>query len=231
MSIARNHYARVTAGHAAGKADQGKQQQGDTYELYMRALYEARRTLKGIRSMQAKIEKKREMLPEFLPYVDGVLAGGKGAQDDVLATMLIWCIDAGELEKALDIGEYAVKHKIETPDQFDRDTVTTLAEEISEAVRKRLEADENADAVALADVMRRAADIVGDHDMHDQVKAKLHKSYGYALRAAGEPAEALDQLKAALALNDRAGVKNDIQQLEKQLKQTEQPNDAAQPQG
>lgn len=224
MSLARKHFDRVSAGRGAAAAPAGKQQTGDTYELYMRGLYEARRTLKGIMSIKAKIEKKRELLPEFLPYVDGVLAEGKGAQDDVLATMLIWCVDTGELNKALEIGEYAVKNGIETPDQFDRDTVSMMAEEIAEAVRKVIEdaagtttADNDSDA--LVGIMQRLQQIVGDHDMHDPVRAKLCKAHGYALRAAGRPADALAQLKEALSLNERAGVKKDIEQLEKQLKQ------------
>ncbi|MCC4290423.1 phage terminase small subunit [Vreelandella aquamarina] len=216
-SPARKHYEQVTAAKAAGTATPGEQQQGEQYELHAHALYEARRTLKKIKSTQAKIEEKRKMLPDFMPYVDGVLSEGKGAKDDVLMTLMIWCIDVGDFEKALEIGAYAMKHGIDTPDQFDRDTVSILAEEIAEGVRASLE-KEGADADALANVMARTVAVVGDHDMHDQIKAKLHKSYGYALRAAEDPEGALEQLKQALSLNERIGVKQDIQQLERQLK-------------
>lgn len=216
-SPARKHYEQVTAAKAAGTATPGEQQQGEQYELHAHALYEARRTLKTIKSIQAKIEKKRELLPGFMPYINGVLSEGKGAKDDVLMTMMVWCIDVGEFEKALEIGAYAVKHNIETPDQYDRDTVSILAEEIAEGVRAQLER-EDVNADALADVMARTVATVGDHDMHDQIKAKLHKSYGYALRAAEDPEGALEQLKQALTLNERIGVKQDIQQLERQLK-------------
>lgn len=215
-SPARKHFARASAAKAAGAVVSGREQTGDSYELHKRALWEARQSLKGIKSVQAKAAKKRTLLPEFLPYVEGVLAEGKGAQDDVLLTMLVWCIDTGELDKALEIGAYAVRHKLDMPDQFDRDTVTVIAEEVADAVRLKIEDHGGeVDAPALVDLMRRALDIVDGHDMHDQVKAKLHKSYGYALRAAGDNNDALDQLKQALALNDRAGVKQDIQQLEK----------------
>ena len=172
-------------------------------------IYDATRTLKSIKSIQAKIEKKRELLPDFLPYVEGVLSEGNGAKDDVLMTMMVWCIDVGDFEKALAIGAYAVKHNI--------DTVSILAEEIAEGVKSAL-AKEDADADALANVMARAAAIVDNHDMHDEIKAKLHKTYGYALRAAEDVEGALDQLKAALALDERIGVKQDIQRLESQLK-------------
>lgn len=216
-SPARKHYEQVTAAKAAGAATPGEQQRGEQYELHAHALYEARRTLKTIKSIQAKIEKKRELLPEFMPYINGVLSEGNGAKDDVLMTMMVWCIDVGDFEKALEIGAYAVKHSIDTPDQYDRDTVSILAEEIAEGVRASLEKEE-ADADALANVMARTVATVGDHDMHDQIKAKLHKSYGYALRAAEDPEGALEQLKQALSLNERIGVKQDIQQLERQIK-------------
>lgn len=216
-SPARKHYEQVTAAKAAGAATPGEQQRGEQYELHAHALYEARRTLKTIKSIQAKIEKKRELLPDFMPYINGVLSEGKGAKDDVLMTMMVWCIDVGDFEKALEIGAYAVKHSIDTPDQYDRDTVSILAEEIAEGVRASLEKEE-ADADALANVMARTVATVGDHDMHDQIKAKLHKSYGYALRAAEDPEGALEQLKQALSLNERIGVKQDIQQLERQIK-------------
>lgn len=216
-SPARKHYEQVTAAKAAGAATPGEQQRGEQYELHAHALYEARRTLKTIKSIQAKIEKKRELLPEFMPYINGVLSEGNGAKDDVLMTMMVWCIDVGDFEKALEIGAYAVKHSIDTPDQYERDTVSILAEEIAEGVKLQL-AKEDANADALANVMARAVAIIGDADMHDEIKAKVHKYYGYALRAAEDPEGALDQLKQALSLNERIGVKQDIQQLERQLK-------------
>ncbi|NQY77898.1 MAG: terminase [Halomonas sp.] len=216
-SPARKHYEQVTAAKAAGTATPGEQQQGEQYELHAHAMYEARRTLKTIKSIQAKIEKKRELLPDFMPYINGVLSEGKGAKDDVLMTLMVWCIDVGDYEKAMEIGAYAVQHSIETPDQYDRDTVSILAEEIAEGVKASLE-KEDADADALANVMARCLVIVDGHDMHDQIKAKVHKSYGYALRAAEDNVEALEQLKRALELNDKIGVKQDIQRLESAIK-------------
>lgn len=216
-SPARKHFEQVSAAKAAGAATPGQQQAGEQYELHARALYEATRTLKSIKSIQAKIEKKRELLPDFLPYIDGVLSEGNGAKDDVLMTMMVWCIDVGDFEKALAIGAYAVKHNIDTPDRYARDTVSILAEEVAEGVKSAL-AKEGADADALANVMARAAAIVDGHDMHDEIKAKLHKAYGYALRAAEDPQSALAQLKEALALDERIGVKQDIQQLERLIK-------------
>ncbi len=68
-SPARKHFARVSAAQAAGAADPARPQNGEQYELHAAALWEARRTLKGIKSTEAKVAKKREILPDFDAYV------------------------------------------------------------------------------------------------------------------------------------------------------------------
>ncbi|MCC5882467.1 MAG: terminase [Halomonas sp.] len=225
-SPARKHFQRVSAAKAAGTAEPARPQTGDQYELHAAALWEARRTLKDIKSVQAKIAKKRELLPEFDDYVAGVLESGNGAQDDVLMTVLVWCIDIGDLNGALDIAEYAMRHNLKTPDRYERDTPSLIAEEIAEQALRML-TEENADTHAIASILGRTAEIVADHDMHDEIRAKLHKALGYALRQDGSPDMALEHLQHALSLNDRVGVKKDIEKLERELKNAA-PGDTAQ---
>ncbi|SDJ41204.1 phage terminase small subunit [Billgrantia gudaonensis] len=225
LSPARKHYQRARAAKAAGAAEPTLPQNGEQYELMAAVLWEARRTLKGIKSVQAKIEKKRELLPEFTPYIEGVLAAGNGAQDDVLMTALVWRIDTGDLADALDIAEYAMKHNLQTPDRYERDTPSLIAEEIADQALRML-AEEGADAPALVDILVRARRITDDHDMHDEIRAKLHKALGYAFRAGGYPTEALNHLQEALALNERVGVKKDIEKLERELKNAAQGDTA-----
>ncbi len=225
-SPARKHFQRVSAAQAAGTAQPNRPQNGDQYELHAAALWEARRTLKGIKSVQAKIEKKRELLPQFDDYVAGVLEAGNGAQDDVLMTVLVWCIDIGALEGALDIAEYAMRHNLQTPDRYERDTPSLIAEEIAEQALRML-ADDGAAASRIAEILERTQAITADHDMHDEIRAKLHKAWGYAQRDAGMLEAALGNLQRALSLNDRAGVKKDIEKLERELKNVA-PGDTAQ---
>jgi len=217
-SPARRHYQRATAAQSAAAATPAQQQQGDQYELMAAALWEARRTLKAIKSVQAKIEKKRELLPEFAPYVEGVLAAGQGAQDDVLMSVLVWRIDVGDLPGALDIAEYAMRHQLQTPDRYERDTASLIAEELADQALRML-AEDAPDGPAIAEILQRTEAITAGHDMHDEIRAKLHKALGYAHRTAGSPAEAVEHLRRALALNERAGVKKDIEKLERELKQ------------
>lgn len=229
QSPARKHYQRVSAAQAAGTADPDRPQTGEQYELHAAALWEARRTLKGIKSTEQKIAKKRELLPEFDAYVAGVLEAGTGAQDDVVMTVMIWRLDVGDLAGALAIAEYALRHGLDAPDRFERDTPAIVAEQLAEEAIRQLEAphadtDEGRVAAAnaaaeLAMHLSRAEALTHDADMHDPVRAKLHKALGYAQRArGGHAAEALEHLRRALALNDRVGVKKDIEKLERELK-------------
>ena len=236
-SPARKHYQRATAAQAAGAADPRAAQGGEQYELHAAALWEARRTLKGIKSVEAKVAKKRELLPEFEAYVAGVLEGGKGAQDDVLMTVMLWRLDVGDLEGGIEVAEYALRHGLDTPDRFERDTASIVAEQVAEEALARLEtpyedsergrtAAAN-DAADLVMHLSRAEALTRDADMHDQIRAKLHKALGYAYRGSLSLEESLEHLRRALQLNDRAGVKKDIEKLERELKQQQNAGDQA----
>lgn len=190
---------------------------GDQYELMQAALWESRRTLKNIKSIEGKVKKKAELLPQFRPYIAGVLESGAGAQDDVLMTIMVWLLDVGDLHSGLEVAEYALKHKLETPDRYQRDTATIVAEQVAEEAMKLLD-QEDADVVGLIAALQKAHDLTVEHDMHDQVRAKLHKALGYALRNGNNLEAALKHLNRALELNDRVGVKKDIEQLEREIK-------------
>lgn len=222
ISPARRHYQQATAAQAAGAADPRAAQGGEQYELHAAALWEARRTLKGIKSLEAKVAKKRELLPEFEAYVAGVLEGGQGAADDVLMTVMLWRLDVGDLEGGIEVAEYALRHGLDTPDRFERDTASIVAEQVAEEALARLEATEGETlpevAADLVMHLARAEALTADADMHDQIRAKLHKALGYAHRDSRNLEEALEHLRRALQLNERVGVKKDIEKLERELK-------------
>ena len=219
-SPARRHFQRATAAKQAARATATKPQNGDQYELMSAALWEARRTLKNIKSVAAKVEKKRELLPQFEPYIQGVLSAGNGAQDNVLVTCMAWYLDTQNLKAGLDIAEYAINHGLDTPDQYQRDTASLVTEQVAEEALAILEED-NVDIDELLATLHRTYAITEQADMHDPIRAKLHKAIGYAWRAKGEPHAAVENLKKALEYNGRAGVKKDIEKLERDIKNAE----------
>ncbi|PKH63458.1 MULTISPECIES: phage terminase small subunit [unclassified Halomonas] len=224
-SPARRHYERVSAAQAA--ADAGTQpMQGEAFELMQAALFEDYRRLKATQSIERKIEIKREILPNYSEYVAGVLEAGQGAQDDVLMRVMLWRIDAGDLGGAIAIARYALKHGLTPPDQFERGTAAIIAEEVAEQALKQLDLEE-ADFLTLLAHLIEVEQLTQGADMHDQIRAKLFKALGYALRAAGQLPEAHTSLARALELNDRIGVKKDLERLERELRQ----NTATKPTG
>jgi Phage small terminase subunit len=211
-SPARKHFERISAASSqAAEADTPRDANG--YELMLYKLAQDKRRLKDVQSVERKAEVKRELLPEYAPWIDGVLAGNQGVQDDVLMTVMVWRIDIGDLDAALVIARYAVEHKLLMPDQFKRTTACLIAEEVADVALKALDGG----TVILATPLHTALSITADEDMPDEVRAKLHKAIGLTLAATHKP-DALEHLRRAFGLHDKAGVKKDIEKLERELK-------------
>ncbi|VVO66204.1 hypothetical protein PS896_01080 [Pseudomonas fluorescens] len=128
----RRHFVRVSAAIEAAAANPTQTMAGATaYEHQLNQLLQDRLRLKQVQSNQGKAELKRQLLPDYIPYVQGVLEGRKGAQDEVLTTIMVWRIDAEDFSGALDIADYVLKHKLIMPDRFERTTGCLVAEEIA----------------------------------------------------------------------------------------------------
>jgi hypothetical protein len=211
---------RVSAGRSAAEAAvKGRSlEQTNQYEIMLIQLAEDKRRLKEIQSFERKAELKAELLPEYAPYVDGVLESDAGVQDDVLMTLMVWRIDAGDLWGALEIGKYAMAHNLVTPEQYKRDTATLLAEEVADyALNKVLSQKETVNPELVLLTQQTTA----DHDMPDEVRSKLHKAVGVSVADMNHEL-ALTHLNRALELNKNAGVKKLIERIERDRKKAEQ---------
>lgn len=235
MTPAQFHRQRKLAAYASANAPAGGPVQGSAYELMLVQLAAHRRNLKDIQSIERKIEAKRQFLPAYDPWVDGALAGGNGAQDVILTTVLVWHIDAGNYRRALEIAPYAVRHGLQMPDQYDRSLGTVLIDEFGvAALSGKMSLDD------ARELLPQVIDITAALDAPDQARAKLHKALGYALIGKTGPADVeydatplpaatagLKSLQRALDLFDQVGVKKDIERLERRLRKPTQPQGAA----
>ncbi|MNT44207.1 Phage small terminase subunit [compost metagenome] len=177
-------------------------------------LAEHRRTLKGIQSIERKIEVKRTMLPVYQPWIDGVMQADRGGQDDVLVTVLLWTLDTGELESALPLADYVIRHGLATPDRYERSAATLIAEEVADTAIKLQEADNGPDL----SLLMRYLDLLHRCDMFDQVRAKLHKAVGRACQAEGNKPRAVEHYRRAIELHDKVGIKKDLEVLEREVR-------------
>mgnify|MGYP000036964721 FL=1 len=127
MTPARRHRERVLAALQGAANPQFDQARANAYELQLMQLAEHRRTLKGIQSIERKIDAKRTMLGVYKPWIDGLLAADRGGQDDVLVTVMLWHLDTGDLEGALPMASYVIRHGLTTPDRYERTAATLIA--------------------------------------------------------------------------------------------------------
>ncbi|MDS1121364.1 terminase endonuclease subunit [Escherichia coli] len=210
-SPAQRHMMRVSASQATQR-EQAPLRHATAYEQMLVKLADDRRTLKNIRSNERKAEKKRELLPFYAPWVAGVLADGRGAQDDIVMTVMLWRLDAGDIAGALEIAPYALKYGLTSDHR--RTTTYMLVEEVALAAQRLRDAGESVDLSWL----QTTIDLTDGADVPDMVRARLHKVTGLTLRDAGMNAEALAQFQRAMQLDRNAGVRKEIERLERALK-------------
>lgn len=211
-SPAQRHAMRVSA-MMASQRDNAPLRNASAYEQMLVKLAADRRTLQGIHSKERKAEKKRELLPFYLPWVTGVLENGTGAQDDILMTVMLWRLDAGDIAGAIEIARYVLSHKLSMPEGHSRTAPYMLAEEVALAA---LRARDVGLAVEVAQLLC-VIEMTSTADMPDEVRARLHKVAGLALRDTGQLKEAMIHLQRANQLDRNAGVRKDIERLTRDL--------------
>lgn len=168
--------------------------------------------LKDMKSIQERIAKKAEWLPEYQGYIDGCLAVSPSPQNTVLVHLMIWAIDANEFELAVRIAEYAVLNDMVMPEGYSRTTAEFVTEQCAEVF-----IDDTNFAIANASLIERIINLGEGEQMVDEVRAKIYRALGDALNQA-QPMEAVSAYKNALRYNPRAGCKKDLEQLEKRLR-------------
>jgi len=226
LSLAQRHRLRVLAELEAAATSPFTSMAGATaYELQLAQLIQDRLRLKIIQGNEAKAKLKVQLLPTYEPYVEGVLAGGNGAQDEVMTTLMVWAIDAGAFPDALKIASYVLKHNLIMPDRFARTTGCLIAEEVAEAALKAQKAGGAFDLQTLLETEQ----LTREQDMPDEARAKLHLAIGRGL-ATQVPdetvsAEQLETLKAArdnltraIELHTSCGGKKDLERVDRLLK-------------
>lgn len=221
-SPAQRHMMRASAEKAAQR-EQSPLRHATAYEQMLVKLAADRRTLSQIHSKERKADKKRELLPFYLPWVTGVLETGTGAQDDILMTVMLWRLDAGDIVGALEIARYALRFGLSMPEGHSRTAPYMFAEEVAlAAIRARI-AGESVDVQQLLSVI----ELTRTADMPDEVRARLHKVVGLILRDAGQLTDAMTHLQRAIQLDGGCGVKKDIERLGRELNPKPKPAPAS----
>ena len=224
LTPAQRHWQNVMA-QRAGRTNEDEDRAARTaHEEVLYRLRLAQSRLKGVQARSAKAAIKKELLPDFSGWIEGTLETDGGQQDEVIATLMVWAIDCGDLPLALRIGAYVVRHNLIMPDNFGRTAATVLTEEICNPILTQAGADADADLSACIEPLDALWEIVANRDMPDEVRAKLCKACAFARRGltdADNMAASLKLLREAMHLNPNAGVKREITALSRALKKAE----------
>ncbi|WP_151957402.1 phage terminase small subunit [Acinetobacter guillouiae] len=232
-NFAREHYQKHCAKAAAESAAAfGEMQDMTAFELQMIQLNNDRQRLKQIQSTAGKVVLKSGLLPTYLPYVEGILEADKSIQDEIFMTILVWCIDVGDYNKALEMTEFALRHNMIMPDAFKRNTATYVVETIAEVFLKQLKTNAPVDISVLAQVEQLILNPDLDPkvlDMPNQAKAKLYvalgKSLSKSIQSADDPSHedlvlaqsAQTYLSVAFDLDEKCGGLGDLKSINKLL--------------
>lgn len=219
LTPAQKHFQRVMA-ERHGKTDEQSDTARTAHEQIMHRLRMDQSALKRVQSDQAKAAMKRQLLPHYEGWIEGTLDGDSGRQDEVIVTLMVWAIDAGDYALAARIGRYVVTHGLLMPDRFNRTAATVLVDEICDPILVQVKADDTTDVTPYLAVLDDVADFTAGSDMPDVVRAKLHKARAFALRngTTEEQTTALALLRQALTLDAGAGVKKEIERLARTVK-------------
>jgi tetratricopeptide (TPR) repeat protein len=216
----------VIGAPAAGRI--GRQQLA---ALLSNALAEDLKSLKEIHSIERKIAVKRELLiPKYRDYVARLRADGK--QHDILGYYLVWLLDAGEMDSALELGFFLVGQGAGLPgERFSRDLPTFMADAVLEWAEAEFDAGRSPEPY-FARLFKRVdglADGVAftPWDLPDALRAKYYRLRGLLDERLGDVDSAIRQLEKALSLG--AKVKTKLGELAKLQARQEAAGNAAPP--
>lgn len=233
-SPAKMHLSRVRAAEeSARRQGSAPVDNASEYELHMMKLQDHRLRLKQIQSGEAKGKFKAEILGDYTPYLQGVLQADAGGDDEVVATLMLWHIDAGDFAGALPLADYALRHRLAMPDRFARTTGCLIAEEVADAALRAQIAGADFDAA----VLDATTELTAQQDMPDQVRAKLYLAAGRSVIRADDVddnpppfdqlVKCVANLNRALELDTACGGKKDLERAARLLKKHAPPEGTA----
>lgn len=146
---------------------------------------------------------KPKILADYMPVVDAFIEAGGTHQNDILIHLIITACDVGNWDTAIRYADYANTHQMTSPEGWDRNMVTFVADAIriahadveSAAIKQK-------DAIQPFDLPPQFFQVLnniesGDWDVHFTAQCKNQKMAGVWAEANGEWADAVKYYTAA----------------------------------
>ncbi len=221
MSLCRKHFQRVEARLSQAAEAGDRRDDLNNYELMLIQLHDDVLKIKDMKSTDNKNRVKAQVLPNYLPWVDGVNQAVAASdsehfrQDDVFAQVFVWAIDLLDLSLVESMFATISKAGMTLPERFKRAPVDFMLDQLAEAV---IDDKKTLDLSAV----HRLDELTSDMDTHDEVRAKWFKAIGL-LYENSDDVESLQKayqyFGQAYALNNKIGVVKRMESLERAIKQ------------
>ena len=207
-SPARRHYLIESARAQASQQSQVDLGALTPYRRLQYQLHQDRAALKLIQSIQDKARAKAQMLPAYADWVQGVLAADNPAPDDeILTTVMVWLIDTGALDAVVPLVELAIRHRLDSADEYQRTLPTLLFEQLAEQITAGHSIADTGISRLIELALAKTDNGSHQVDMPDPVRAKFLKAAGVWHIEFGSKDRAADLLDRAIAYDDRVGAK------------------------
>lgn len=218
MSYARRHFEKTTAEIAAAEAGGADLDNLSAYQRLLKNLHDDKVLLKSVSSIADKVHIKKQALPAYQEWIDGITAAGAVQADDrIAATVIVWMIDCGLLDEAMPLADVLIHSGLESADEYSRSMPEIIVEQMADQIESGSEISAESLKTLIEWATAKKEDGLHEINLADVIRAKLLKAAGEKAEAADDNETALTLYRQAVGYNDKAGVKKRIEALEKQL--------------
>lgn len=218
MSYARRHFEKTTAEIAAAEAGGADLGSLSAYQRLLKNLHDDKVLLKSVSSIADKVHIKKQALPAYQEWIDGITAAGTVQADDrIAATIIVWMIDCGLLDEAMPLADVLIHSSLESADEYSRSMPEIIVEQMAAQIESGSEISAENLKTLIEWATAKKEDGLHEINLADVIRAKLLKAAGEKAEAADDNETALTLYRQAVGYNDKAGVKKRIEALEKQL--------------
>ena len=218
MSYARRHFEKTTAEIAAAEAGGADLGSLSAYQRLLKNLHDDKVLLKSVSSIADKVHIKKQALPAYQEWIDGITAAGTVQADDrIAATVIVWMIDCGLLDEAMPLADVLIHSGLESADEYSRSMPEIIVEQMAAQIESGSEISAENLKTLIEWATAKKEDGLHEINLADVIRAKLLKAAGEKAEAADDNETALNLYRQAVGYNDKAGVKKRIEALEKQL--------------
>lgn len=218
MSYARRHFEKTSAEIAAAEAGGADLGSLSAYQRLLKSLHDDKVLLKSVSSIADKVHIKKQALPAYQEWIDGITAAGTVQADDrIAATVIVWMIDCGLLDEAMPLADVLIHSGLESADEYSRSMPEIIVEQMAGQIESGSEISAESLKTLIEWATAKKEDGLHEINLADVIRAKLLKAAGEKAEAADDNETALNLYRQAVGYNDKAGVKKRIEALEKQL--------------